>query len=225
MELTAKEMLAVEHSGLFLGISQDKLISMLNCLPARRVNFPAGDFLLRQGDTVSEVGLVLSGDAASMRVDGQGEPLILTSIEPGGFVGILVASSPGQICPMFVQARTDLSALFFPVSALLSPCSKNCPEHSLLTRNFLACTAQKSLSLNDRIDCLVRRSVREKVTVYLRHMARERGSREFTIPLDREAMAGYLNVDRTALSRELSRMKAEGLLEYRKNFFRLLDLN
>ena len=224
MELTATEMQAVEHSGLFLGLSPEKLNSMLDCLPARRAEYAAGDFLLRQGDTVSEVGLVLSGDAASMRMDGRGEPLILTSIEPGGFVGILVASSPGQTCPMFVQARTDLSALFFPVSALLSPCAKGCPEHGILTRNFLACTAQKSLSLNDRIDCLVRRSVREKVTVYLRHMARERGSREFTIPLDREAMAGYLNVDRTALSRELSRMKAEGLLEYRKNFFRLLNL-
>ena len=224
MELTAKEMLAVEHSGLFLGISQDKLSSMLDCLPARRAEYAAGDFLLRQGDIVSEVGLVLSGDAASMRMDGKGESLILTSIEPGGFVGILVASSPGQTCPMFVQALTDLTALFFPVASLVSPCPKNCPEHGVLTRNFLACTAQKSLSLNDRIDCLVRRSVREKVTVYLRHMAKERGSREFTIPLDREAMAGYLNVERTALSRELSRMKAEGLLEYRKNFFRLLNL-
>ena len=225
MELTATELQAVEHSGLFLGISREKLTSMLDCLSARRAEFSAGDFLLRQGDTVQEVGLVLSGDAVSMRMDGQGEPLILTSIEPGGFVGILVASSPGQTCPMFVQARTELSVLFFPVSALLSPCLKSCPEHGVLTKNFLACTAKKSLSLNDRIDCLVRRSVREKVVVYLRHMAKERDSREFTIPLDREAMAGYLNVDRTALSRELSRMKAEGLIEYRKNFFRLLKFD
>ena len=82
--------------------------------------------------------------------------------------------------------------------------------------------AEKSLTLNDRIDCLVRRGVREKVQVYLLDMAKERGSPEFTIPLDREAMAGYLNVDRAALSRELSRMKAEGLIEYRKSFFRLL---
>ena len=225
MELTAKEFAAVEHSGLFFGISQEKLCSMLDCLSTRQEKFAVGDFLLRQGDTVSEVGLVLSGDAASMKIDGQGKPLLLTSLEPGSFVGILVAASREQTSPVFVQALTDLSALFFPVASLVSPCPKNCPEHGILTKNFLACTAKKSLSLNDRIDCLVRRSVREKVTVYLRHMARERGSREFSIPLDREAMAGYLNVDRTALSRELSRMKAEGLLEYRKNFFRLLNLD
>ena len=225
MELTAKELLAVEHSGLFFGISSEKLSLMLDCLPARRAEFAAGEFLLRQGDTVSEVGLVLSGDAASMKIDGQGKSLMLTSLEAGSFVGILVAASREQKSPVFVQARTDLTALFFPASSLISPCPKNCPEHGLLTRNFLACTAQKSLSLNDRIDCLVRRSVREKVTVYLHHMAKERNSREFTIPLDREAMAGYLNVERTALSRELSRMKAEGLLEYRKNFFRLLNLH
>lgn len=225
MELTAQEMLAIEHSGLFFGISSEKLCSMLDCLPARRAEFAAGEFLLRQGDPVQEVGLVLSGDAASMKIDGQGKALLLTSLESGSFVGILVAASRERKSPVFVQAMTELTVLFFPADALISPCSKNCPEHGRLTRNFLACTAAKSLSLNDRIDCLVRRSVREKVTIYLRHMARERGSREFTIPLDREAMAGYLNVDRTALSRELSRMKAEGLLDYRKNFFRLFNLD
>lgn len=223
MDLTAEEKLVVERSGLFAGISPEKLTEMLHCLPARRAAFSQGEFLLREGDTVNDVGLVLSGHAVSLRTDGQGAPLLLTSLESGSFVGILVAGSRERKSPVSVQAKTPLAVLFFPAGALISPCGKNCPEHRRLTENLLACMAEKSLSLNDRIDCLVRRGVREKILVYLRHMAKARGSREFFIPLDREAMAGYLNVERTALSRELSRMKAEGLLEYRKNFFRLLQ--
>lgn len=222
MELTQEEQAVLEGSGLFQGISQEKLFSMLSCLQAFRREFAAGELVLREGELAENVGLVLSGHAASLKLGRHGEELILTLLEQGSFLGVLVAASREKKSPVFVRAETPLSVIFFPARQLSSPCESACPEHTQLTRNFLAAVAEKSLTLNDRIDCLVRRGVREKVQVYLLHMAKKRGSPEFTIPLDREAMAGYLNVDRAALSRELSRMKAEGLIEYRKSFFRLL---
>ncbi len=222
MELTREEQAVLENSGLFHGISPEKLSEMLSCLQAFRREFAAGELVLREGELVQNVGLVLSGHAASLKTGRQGEELILTLLEQGSFLGVLVAASREKKSPVSVKAETPLSVVFFPAGRLSSPCEKGCPEHGLLVQNFLTAVAEKSLTLNDRIDCLVRRGVREKVQVYLMHMAKERGSPEFTIPLDREAMANYLNVDRTALSRELSRMKAEGLIDYRKSFFRLL---
>lgn len=222
MELSGEEKSVLERSGLFAGISPDRLPQLLGCLSARRESFPAGAFALREGQQMGDVGLVLSGHAASLKTGVHGEELILTLLEQGSFLGVLIAASREQKSPVAVVAKSPLSVIFFPACRLTAPCEKSCPEHALLIRNFLSSVAEKSLTLNDRIDCLVRRGVREKVVVYLRHIARQRGSREFTIPLSREAMAGYLNVERSALSRELSRMKADGLIDYRKNQFRLL---
>lgn len=222
MELSREERGILERSVLFAGIPPDKIEEMLVCLPARREEYPAGAFVLREGEKTGDVGLVLSGHAVSLKTDGRGEELILTLLEQGSFLGILIAASRDRQSPVSVRASSPLSVIYFPADRLSLPCEKNCPEHQRLTRNFLSGIAEKSLTLNDRIDCLVRRSVREKVLIYLRHIARQRNSRSFSIPLSREAMAGYLNVERSALSRELSRMKADGLIDYRKNHFRLL---
>lgn len=222
MQLSGEEKAVLERSGLFAGISPDRLPELLGCLSAHRKDFSEGAVVLREGEQMGDVGLVLSGHAASLKTGVHGEELVLTLLEQGSFLGVLIAASREQKSPVTIVAKSPLSVIFFPACRLVAPCEKNCPEHSLLTRNFLSSVAEKSLTLNDRIDCLVRRGVREKVSVYLLHIARQRGSREFTIPLDREAMARYLNVERSALSRELSRMKADGLIDYRKNRFRLL---
>lgn len=222
MKLSEKELEILERSTLFRDISPEKLSDMLSCLSAERKEYFEGELVLREGGSAKDVGLVLSGHAVSLKTDSLGKELVLTLLEPGSFLGILVAASREQVSPVSVRAGSPLSVIFFPAAKLSSPCEKACPEHAFLVRNFFAAVAEKSLSLNDRIDCLVRRTVREKITVYLCHMAKVRGSREFLIPFDREAMAGYLNVERSALSRELSRMKEDGLIEYRKNKFRLL---
>lgn len=227
MQLSQDEWETLERSKLFEGISPEKLEPMLSCLGARREEYRPGEFVLREGEQVDQVGLVLSGHARSLKTDGAGAPLIVSLLERGSFLGILLAASRSRESPVAVQAQEPLSVLFFPAERLIFPCEKICPEHSLLLRNFLDSVAEKSLELNDRIGCLLRPTVREKVCAYLRRAAMEKGSDripavEFSIPLDRNAMAGYLNVERSALSRELSRMKSDGLIDYRKNSFRLI---
>lgn len=222
MELSEQEREIITRSKLFTGIRPDKIPGMLSCLHARREKFPAGAMIVREGERVSDVGLVLSGHARSLKADGSGEQLIISLLEQGSFLGVLLAASRDRKSPVSVQAQEPLSVIFFPAERLIFSCEKSCVNHELLLRSFLDSVAEKSLALNDRIDCLIRRSVREKVETYLARVSAEKGSREFSIPLDRNAMANYLNVERSALSRELSRMQADGLIEYRKNFFRLL---
>lgn len=223
MELSEQEQEILARSKLFAGIRPDRLPDMLSCLHARREEFPAGAVVVQEGEQVFDVGLVLSGHARSLKMDGSGEPLIISLLEQGSFLGVLLAASRDRKSPVSVQAQEPLSVIFFPAERLIFPCEKGCADHELLLRSFLDSVAEKSLALNDRIDCLIRRSVREKVETYLARVSAEKGSREFSIPLDRSAMANYLNVERSALSRELSRMQADGLIEYRKSFFRLLN--
>ncbi len=222
MELTEEEREVLRRSKLLSGIAPDRLPELLACLGAHRESFPAGAYVLREGRQVESVGIVLSGHARSLKLSKEGEPLIISLLESGSFIGVLLAASRDRASPVAVQAQEELSVMFFPAERLIFPCETPCGDHALLLRNFLDSVAAQSLSLNDRIDCLIRRSVREKVEAYLFRAAEEKGQREFTVPLDRNAMANYLNVERSALSRELSRMKADGLIEYRKNRFRLL---
>lgn len=222
MELTGEEREVLQGSKLFSGVSPARLPEMLSCLGARREDFPAGAFVLHEGEQVEDVGVVLSGHARSLKLGKDGEPLIISLLERGSFIGVLLAASRDRASPVAVQAQEALSVVFFPAERLIFPCQTPCGDHALLLRNFLDSVAAQSLSLNDRIDCLIRHSVREKVEAYLFRAAEEKGQREFTVPLDRNTMANYLNVERSALSRELSRMKADGLIEYRKNRFRLL---
>jgi CRP-like cAMP-binding protein len=131
-----------------------------------------------------------------------------------------LAASRDKLSPVTVEAQTALSVLFFPAGKILGRCRNYCPRHDRLIANFLNGVAEKALHLHYRNDCLIRPSVRGKVLAYLQRESQGLPG-EFGIPLDRGGMAKYLHVERSALSRELSRMQREGLLEYRKNRFRL----
>lgn len=227
MELTQREIELLLGTKLFRGIGSDKLLEMLTCLYARRKSYGPGETVVEEGAEVTEVGIVLSGHARSLTRSASGDPLIISLLEQGSFIGVLLAASRNRKSPVTVEAKEPLSVLFFPAEKLISACEKNCPAHADLLRNYLDSVAEKSLTLNDRIDCLIRRGVREKIMTYLALVSDEKGvcardgAREFAIPLDRNGLADYLNIERSALSRELSRMKRDGLIEYHKNFFRI----
>jgi CRP-like cAMP-binding protein len=135
----------------------------------------------------------------------------------------MLAASPEHESAVFVQAQSDVSVLSIPYDGLLTWCKKACPKHIRLIKNYIGIVAGKGLVLHERIDCLLRPTVRDKIMNYLLRVAREQQNRAFTIPMNRNEMAAYLNIERSALSRELSYMKRDGLIAYSRNSFRLLD--
>lgn len=215
MNLSEGERAVLLGCKLFEGTPPDQLDGLLERLCPRREVFPAGALALRAGEQVTDVGVVLAGSGRSLTAGAGGEPLIVSLLEPGSFIGILLAASRDRESPVSVQAQEEMAALFLPADRLTA---------SPLLPRFLDSVAQQSLALTDRISCLIRRSVREKVSAYLLRLAAEKGADAFTVPLDRNAMANYLNVERSALSRELSRMRADGLIDYRKNSFHIRGL-
>lgn len=207
---------------MFSGIAPDEIPALLDCLHARIVRYPKDGFIIEEGCSVTDFGILLSGRGRSMKWDTEDRLIILTLLEPGSEIGVLLAASPEHKSPVFVQAQEDASVLHIPYDRLLDQCPRACPKHERLLRNYIHIVAEKGLVLHERIDCLLKPSLREKILAYLSRVSREQQSRIVEVPMNRNEMADYLNIERSALSRELSSMKRDKIIEYHRNQFELL---
>ena len=213
---------SLEKSHFFSGLGTAEIDRLIKCLRAEYSEYEKDEAVLREGDLYTKVGIVLSGEARSVTTDISGKSVIVTIQKEGGYIGVLLAASLGRRSPVSVYASSHLCVLSFPAEHIFGICAKTCASHITLLRNFLDATAEKALALHDRVDCLLKSTIREKALAYLTRMASEKESDMFNIPLDRSAMAEYLGVDRSALSRELGKMKKDGLIDFYKNSFKLL---
>ena len=210
------------QTGLFAGLSAGEAVELLQCLDAERADYPKGASIIEEGSRGQGVGILCAGRARAVKWDASGRLIIITLLQKGSENGALLAACPGRPSPVTVQALDDSCVLWLSAVRILDGCGRACPRHRLLLRNYLRIVAEKGLVLHERLDCLLRPTIREKVLAYLSRMSGTRRAAPFSIPRDRGAMAEYLNVERSALSRELAHMKRDGILDYHKNTFRLL---
>ena len=217
-----KEMLSVlRTSGIFSGISEEETEKMLHCLEVRPETFQKDEYILREGDRVEAFGLVITGKVLIIQEDFWGNRNILAAVGAGHCFAETFACSPGAVLNVSVMAQTNVQVLFLNVKRILTTCPSTCSHHSRMIRNLLSELAEKNLRLNEKITHLGQRSRRAKILSYLSAEAQRHGSAEFDIAFSRQQLADYLSVDQSGLSMELSRMQEEGLLEYRKNHFKL----
>ena len=215
-----KEFFPVLHTAaLFSGISDTELAAMLSCLGARIDTFPKGSRLLRAGDAVEEVGLVLAGSALIVQEDIWGNRNILSKAGPGQAFAAAYACAPGSRLNVSVMAETPVTAKFINVKRILDVCPSACSHHSRVLRNLLGELAEKNLRLGEKLTHMGQRTTRAKIMSFLSAEAQRRRACEFEIPFSRQQFADYLGVERSGLSQELGRMKKEGLLDYHKSHF------
>lgn len=209
---------------LFDGIKEDDRSEMLKCLNAKKKQYKKGSTVLGRGGRTSEMGMVLEGSVHMVKDDFWGNRSILGQASPGQMFGEVYACLPRQGLEVDVVAAEDTEVLFLDVGRILTVCSSACSFHTRLIRNLLTILAEKNLMLTHKMEHMAQKSTRDKVLSYLSMEAEKQGGPEFAIPFNRQQLADYLSVDRSAMSRELSRMKAEGLLDYHRNRFRLKNL-
>ena len=215
-----KEFFPVLHmAALFSGISDEKLAVMLSCLEARIDTFPKGARLLRAGDTVEEVGLVLAGSALVVQEDIWGNRSILSKLGPRQTFAEVFACAPGAVLNVSVEAESAVTVMFLRVKRVLSVCPSACTHHARIIRNLLGELAEKNLRLNEKLTHMGQRTTRAKLMSYFSTEAQRRGSYEFDIPFSRQQLADYLGVERSGLSLELGKMRNEGLLDFHKSHF------
>lgn len=208
-------------SVLFKGIERNELASLLSCLNVQKRTYKKGEMVLRAGDKISSVGLLLSGSAHIERFDYWGGRHIVTAILPGEIFGESYAASPESIINVSVQADEDLSLLFMNLSKMLHLCSSTCSFHARLIDNLVFILALRNLTLNEKLTYVTQHTLRDKILSYLSAESIRQHSSYFDIPFDRQQLADYLNAERSALSSELSRLKKDGIIDFQKNHFYL----
>lgn len=207
---------------LFHGLREAQIREMLPCLSARQSRFRRGQFLLRAGDRVAFAGILLSGEAEVLQEDFWGNRNLLAAIGPGDLFAEAFACAHA-VSPVSVLCKTDGSVLYLNVRAVFSPCEKACAQHKALSQNLIRVLAEKNMQLNEKAGYLSQRSTREKLLAYLSAQARRTGSASFRIPFDRQQLADFLSVNRSAMSAELSKMQREGLLRAERSDFTLFQ--
>ena len=162
-----KEFFAVLHAAaLFSGISDEELAAMLSCLGARIDAFPKGSRLLRAGDAVDEVGLVLAGSALIVQEDIWGNRNILSKSGPGQTFAEVFACAPGAVLNVSVEAESAVTVMFLHIKRVLSMCPSACSHHNRIIRNLLGELAEKNLRLNEKLTHMGQRTTRAKLMSY-----------------------------------------------------------
>lgn len=208
-------------SKLFRQMNASEIDSILHCLSAVESTYKKGEYLLSTGDSLSSIGLVLSGSIHIIKEDYWGNRTILSELKAGEIFGEAFACASPNSLSVNVVAISDCKILFLNVARLLSTCSSVCVYHSRLIQNLLFTLAEKNIILAGKIEHLSQRKLRDKLLSYLSEQSKKQRSASFTIPFSRQELADYLCVDRSALSSELGKLKKEGFLDYRKNQFTL----
>ncbi len=207
------------QSELFAGIEAGELDNLLDCLNPVKKTYQKGEYICRAGEPLRFMGFVLSGSVNIERNDAWGNQSLLGRVAAGEVFGETYACVPGEILMVDVAAVEPCEILFLDMGKLLTICSSACGFHNRLIQNLVRVMAAKNLNLSRKINDTAPKSIRGRLLSYLSYQVVKQGGYKFEIPFNRQQLADYLGVDRSAMSNELSKMQREGLIEYRRNWF------
>ena len=209
------------RSPLFDGISEQERGAMLGCIGYHIGTFKKGGIVALEGENLQHIGIVLSGSVDMVKEDLWGHKTMLLRIRKDEIFGETFACGEDNLSVVTFQVSEDARILFLPFDRVMHSCTMACRFHHQLIENMVHIIANKNRDLMRKVEVVSRRSIREKLLTYLSIQSQTQGSRYFEIPLGRLELAEYLCVDRSALTRELAKMKDEGLLDYDRNWFRI----
>ena len=207
---------------LFKDINDDELEPLLGCLGARTVGYKRDETIMAEGERAKQIGIVLSGGVQIVHIDYFGNRSIVADIRPGELFGESFACAEIAQIPVSAVATQECKVLFIECSRIMHTCASCCAFHDKLIFNLLKVMATKNILLNQKAEITTKRTTREKLMAYLLLQAKRQNRQSFAIPFDRQGLADFLGVDRSGLSAEISKLRAEGVLECRKNQFKLL---
>lgn len=211
----------LKRTQMFAGVGEEEIVSMLSCLGAKLYTYKKGDYVLQQGEHLSNITVLAEGDLHIQRDDYWGNRSILGQIAVGEMFGEAYVA-PGSGALLYdVVAVEDSAVIFFDVNRIITPCSSACRFHAMVVQNMFFAICEKNRKLVQKIGHISQRSTREKLISYLSEQAKRHNRSQFTIPFNRQQLADFLSVDRSAMSNELCKMRDEGLLEFDKNQFKL----
>lgn len=218
-----KDIEILMKSALFSEINPADISAMLSCLTAKRAEYEKDRYIYSSGDSIRSIGIVLSGGVYVVNEDFWGNRSIVSKLGPADMFGESFSCAEEEGLPISVVTSEKSRILFIDYRKIITTCSAGCAFHTALIRNMVHILAEKNILLMQKIEHMAKRSTREKVLSFLSEQASKAGSGTFEIYFNRQELADFLAVDRSALSSELGRMRDEGILRFNKNRFELLS--
>ena len=207
---------------LFEGIDDSSLLKMLCCLGARVEEYEKRNTILSEGEEAKNIAVLLSGEAQQIRIDYYGNRSIISEVSKNEVFGEDFACAEAGELPISVVAKEAAEVMFIDSSHLLHTCHNNCGFHQQLIYNLMKILASKTVRFHERIEITSHRTTREKLLAYLTIESKKQGKESFEIPFNRQELADFLEVERSGLSVEISKMKREGIIKNQKNKFTIL---
>ena len=216
-----EELEKIKDSILIKGIKTQELSSMLGCLRGIIKKYDKGETVISEGQKLEKFGLLIEGKLQVVQYDYLGNKSVVSVIEPKQIFGEAFAYVD-KISSLDVEAIEKSKVLFLDSDKLSAPCQNCCIFHKQLVKNLLFIISNKNVNLTQKIECMSKRTTKEKLLTFLSLESIKQNSKEFTISLDRQALADYLGVERSAMSAELSKLRQDGIIECEKSWFKLL---
>ena len=220
----AKFLPVLTRTSLFQDISSDDLNKMFGCMKPKLNKFKKNSFIAVSGDPFESLGVMLSGHAALIKENAAGERLMMAILKPGDIFGETAVFSGNSVWPATVIAQDPCLVMFLPKQKILGECANLCTWHHTIIENMLKDISDKVLILNKKIEYLSMKSMRGKLSSFLLEQYKINGQPDFILPMKRNELADFLNVSRPSMSREMCRMRDEGIIDFNRSSIQIKDV-
>ena len=212
----------ISKSKIFDNIKKEDIGNMLNCLSAVERKYEKGEYILRTGYVINSVFMVAEGKIHILKEDYWGNQSIIAEAKEGELFGEVYACMGNIPLQVNAAAVKDSVIIELDINKVLTVCSSACEFHSRLIRNLISVIAEKNLNLTNKLECMSQRTTRDKIMSYLSMESQKNKNSKFDIPFNRQQLADFLSVDRSAMSKEMCKMRDEGIIKFNKNHFELI---
>ncbi len=209
---------------LFKDIKPEELVFILNCFNPVIKNYSISDNITLEGHDYTGVGILLKGHVTITKINEAGERIIMAQLETGGVFGEMVAFSSLKVWPATVIAKEYSTVMFIKPETIINHCQRMCVGHKQIMLNMLHIVSDKALGLNRKVNYLSIKSMRGKIAKFLTEEYEKNKKSMFEIKFNRNELSEFLHVSRPSMSRELSRMKNEGIIDYYQATFKIIDI-
>ncbi|UWG97043.1 Crp/Fnr family transcriptional regulator [Dehalobacter sp. DCM] len=220
-----KLLTALNNCSLFDGISQEEMRGILHCMDIKMLDYRKNDFITIAGEPFSEIGIVVNGNIAATKETASGNRVLISILGIGDMFGEMAAYSGQLVWPMTVIAQTNCTVIYFPQDKIIGCCERVCVSHKRLILNMLKVVSLRALTLNRKVQYLSIKSLRGKISTYLFEEYNKKGSKTFQLNLNRNDLADFINVSRPSLSRELGKMRDDGIIDFHGSAIKIMDFD
>ncbi len=215
----------IKNNSLFSGIDEEDIITLLNCLKPSIYKYNKNDYIIMAGDEFVSIGIVVNGEVTIIKENAIGDRVVISIMKSGNIFGEMAAFSSSSKWPASVQAKERCEVLFLEKGKIIGECQKTCSWHRKLVQNMLRILSERALMLNKKIEYLSIKSIRGKISMFILEQHKKTNKLIFTIEMNRNDLADYLNVSRPSMSREMCKMRDEGVIEFHLSTIKIKDLD